>query len=471
MADGHSRGSFGLRDRFPSVSTPEWEAAIRTDLEGADYEQRLLWRIEDGLTARLFYREEHLAGLEAQVAARPGQFPFVRGSGGRWSIEERFDPPADAIRADRWHDDGAGTIQEVGWSLAEGVDRLASLVGQGHALDEAAGSITFVFAVGSTYFVEIAKLRAVRLAWSRAVAAFGAGGDAARMRLMVRTARSNKSVVDPYTNLLRATTEAMAAIIGGGERIVVEPFGFDPHLAANVQRILEHEALLGLVDDAGGGSYFVESLTDAIARGAWGELQRIEAAGGFSAAAGEIEATLARQRVAREQAVATRRRTLVGVNNYPAPDAQGAATALEAEEARGWRLAVPFERIRARTSSYAAAAGRQPSVLLITRGDVRLRMARANFARNFFGCAGFAARQADAPDGEPADLVVLCSSDAEYQALAQDICPRVPVPVIVAGNPKDRLEALRAAGVQGFVHAGSDMVQTLTEWQDRLGIR
>ena len=471
MADGPSRGgSLGLRDRFPVVSTAEWEAAIRADLKGADYEQRLLWRVEEGLTARPFYRAEHLAGLEAQIAARPGEFPFVRGSGARWSIEERFDPPADAIRADLWHDQGAATTQEVGWSLAEGVDRLASRVGQTHAPGAVAGSITFVFAVGSTYFVEIAKLRAARLAWSQVVAAFGVGGNAARMRLMVRTARSNKSVVDPYTNLLRVTTEAMAAIIGGGERIVVEPFGFDPHLAVNVQRILEHEALLGLVADAGGGSYFVESLTDAIARNAWGELQRIEAAGGFSAAADDIQAALARQRATRERAVATRRRTLVGVNDYPDPNAEATATALAAEEAGGWRLAVPFERIRARTSRFAAASGRQPSVLLIARGDVRLRMARANFARNFFGCAGFAVRQADAPDGKPADLVVLCSSDAEYLALARDVVPRVTVPVIVAGNPKDQLEALRAAGVQDFVHAGSDMVQTLTAWQDQLAV-
>ena len=70
-----------------------------------------------------------------------------------------------------------------------------------------------------------------------------------------------------------------------------------------------------------------------------------------------------------------------------------------------------------------------------------------------------------------ADLIVLCSSDAEYLALAQEICPRVAKPVIVAGNPKDQVDALKAAGVQGFIHVMSDAVQTLTEWQDRLGIK
>ena len=470
MADDAPRSpGVGLVDRFPRISTAEWIAAIRADLKGADYEQRLLWRIEEGLLARPFYRQEDLATLEPQTKSEPGEFPFVRGTGHPWSIEARFDPPADAVRADRWHDEGATTVQEVGWSLAAGVDRLASMTDAGHPLEEAAASQTFVFAVGSAYFVEIAKLRAARLAWSQAVAAFGARGTAARMRLIVRTARANKSLADPYTNLLRVTTEAMAAVIGGGERVVVEPFGFDPHLAVNVQRILEHEALLGLVTDAAGGSYLVESLTDAIARGAWHELQRIEAAGGYRAAAGGIEAALARGRAARARAVATRRRTLVGVNDYPNPE-QLTGVALSDGADDEWRLAVPFERIRARTARHAAAAGRTPSVLLLTRGDVRMRMARANFALNFFGCAGFTARQAETIDGERADLIILCSSDAEYLPLAQEICPRATVPVIVAGNPTNQLEALRAAGVQGFVHAGADMVQTLTEWQDRLGI-
>ena len=69
-----------------------------------------------------------------------------------------------------------------------------------------------------------------------------------------------------------------------------------------------------------------------------------------------------------------------------------------------------------------------------------------------------------------ADLIVLCSSDAEYLALAQEVCPAAGVPVIVAGNPKEQIEALKAAGVAGFIHIQSDAVQTLTEWQKRLGM-
>jgi len=97
-------------------------------------------------------------------------------------------------------------------------------------------------------------------------------------------------------------------------------------------------------------------------------------------------------------------------------------------------------------------------------------MARANFALNFFGCAGFGISQKDTLDDTSADLVVLCSSDAEYLAFAEDICPRTSAPVIVAGNPKDQRDQLAAAGVQGFVHVQSNAIATLTEWLDRLEI-
>ncbi len=87
-------------------------------------------------------------------------------------------------------------------------------------------------------------------------------------------------------------------------------------------------------------------------------------------------------------------------------------------------------------------------MLLLKRGDVKMRMARANFSLNFFGCAGFDIVEADEYAGTDADLIVLCSSDPEYLALAQEVCPAASVPVMVAGNPKEQIEALKAAGVR-----------------------
>lgn len=464
-----------LRAQFPPVPTREWDALARADLKGQDHDRHLVWRTDEGLAVKPFYRAEDLAGLEALTGAVPGP-GSPRGDADPWRATEAPAWSGAAIRADLLHDAGATAVQELAWAIAEGVDRLVGAVERGASVDDGVAGVEFVFAVGSTYFVEIAKLRAARLLWGSAVSAFGdVDPGRASMRLHVRTARANKGTYDPYTNLLRATTEAMSAAIGGADTLLVEAHGFEPHLAINVQRILAEEAHLDAVADPAGGSYFVEALTDALAREAWALFQQIEVAGGHAVAvaAGTRDQQLQASRAAREKAVAARRRTLVGINNYPdltahAPAAgpfpePGAADGLPPQ-----RLAAPFEALRARTARHAAATGRTPVVHLLTRGDVRMRMARANFCLNFFGCAGLVVTQG--PDLPDADLVVLCSADAEYVALAQEVIPGTRVPVLVAGNPKDHVETLMAAGVQGFVHVQSDAVATLTQWQDRLGM-
>jgi methylmalonyl-CoA mutase len=466
-----------LGQDFPPVATAQWEAAIRKDLKGADYEKRLVWRSDEGIAVRPYYRREDLAGLEAQTESAPGHFPFVRGDGKAWEIDRETLPGVNAIRADLVHEAGAHAVLELGIALAAGVERLAEL-SEDRPVDVAAREIEFVFAVGSTFFFEIAKLRAARMAWAQAVAAFSPRDqDSCRMRLHVRTSRINKSVCDPYTNLLRVTTEAMSAAMGGCETLHVEPFGFDAHLAINLQRIVAQEAHLSAVADPAAGSYYIEALTDALMREAWKLFQRIEGDGGYkrALASGSLAATIAQTRAAREKAVSSRRRTLVGVNNYPnlnekvpepAPDWK-----IENAPFPVFRLAEPFEKIRERTARHAREKGHTPQVLLLKRGDLRMRMARANFALNFFGCAGFEITQSEVYAGTDADLVVLCSSDPEYLPFAQEVCAQAAVPVIVAGNPKEQMEALKAAGVQGFVHVASDAVETLTVWQDRLGMK
>ena len=437
-----------IAEEFAPVSTAEWEAAIHKDLKGADYDRKLVWKLDEGVAVRPYYREENLAGLEALTGAVPGQFPFVRGSGEAWRFAQYWTPPEDAIRADALHDAGATATQELAYALAEGVDRLAE--------GGAANGIEFVFAIGSNYFLEIAKLRAARLLWAQATAAFGAPQMAV---IHARTSRLNKSVLDANTNLLRATTEAMAAVIGGCQSLTVEAFGFDEHLALNIQRVLKEEAHLDQVADPAGGSYYVESLTDALAAEAWKLFQQVEAAGGYSKAKDTIEAEVAKARAAKEKAVSSRRRTLIGVNHYPNLMEQGAAKADPDH-----RLAAPFEAIRAR----AARQRRKYKVLLLKRGDVKMRTARANFCLNFLGCGGF--EMAESEELQPADLVVLCSADPEYVEFARDICPKAGAPVIVAGNPKEQIEELKALGVAGFVHIQSDAIATLTEWQNRLGM-
>jgi methylmalonyl-CoA mutase len=467
-----------LGQDFPPVSTATWEAAIHKDLKGADYEKKLVWRSDEGLAVRPYYRSEALAGLEDQTSSLPGQYPFVRGDGkASWEIDQVGLVGRDAIRADLVLEAGADAIQQLGIALAAGVERLTQLC-ESRPVDIAASEIDFMFAVGSTYFFEIAKLRAARMLWAQVVAAFSPADRAScKMHMHVRTALLNKSYSDPYTNVLRATTEAMSAAIAGCETLTVQAFGFDDHIALGVQRVLAEEAHLNAVADPAGGSYYIEALTASLARKAWKLFQRIEAAGGYSASlsAGWLGDEIAKTCAGREKAVSSRRRAMVGVNNYPDLNAKALEVPPEPETGAApfpqFRLAQPFEKIRERTEQHARVTGHTPKVLLLKRGDIKMRTARANFALNFFGCAGFTIAESEDYAGADADLLILCSSDPEYLAFAQEVCREVRVPVIVAGDPKDQIDLLKAAGVQGFIHIASDAVKTLTDWQNRLGVK
>jgi len=226
---------------------------------------------------------------------------------------------------------------------------------------------------------------------------------------------------------------------------------------------------LDRVADPAGGSYYVEWLTDALADQGWRLFQQVEQEGGYTKAKGSIDSALAESRAARDKAVSSRRRTLVGVNNYPDLN-ETIGESVEVPQSI-WRAASAFERLRLRTEAFTRERGKRPKVLLLERGDLRMRQARSQFSQNFFGCAGFEiAISQEFEQSDDADLIVLCSSDPEYLALAQEVCPKVKQPVVVAGNPKAQLDQLRAAGVQGFIHIGTDAVTALTQWQKRLGM-
>ena len=176
------------------------------------------------------------------------------------------------------------------------------------------------------------------------------------MRLHVRTPRRNKSIYDPYTNLLRVTTEALSAVHRRMRSLTVEPFGFDAHLALNVQRILKEEAHLDAVADPAGGSYYIESLTDALARRG---LEAVPAGGGRRRLCQGAGLRLPSKRRWRRPARRARRPfprggALVGVNNYPDVAEKTPEFEVPAPETAGplpqVRLAEPFEKIRERTS-------------------------------------------------------------------------------------------------------------------------
>jgi len=390
----------------------------------------------------------------------------------------------------KFEESGATAVEEIGFALAAGVDFLAEIQLRGIKIDRAATSVTFSFSIGSSFFFQLAKLRAFRMLWARAVESFGGSAEAAKARIHARTSIWNKTVYDPHVNVLRATTEAMSAVLGGADSVTVAPFDecykipdeASRRLARNTQIILKHEVLLAQVADAGAGSYYLEAITDFLAREGWKAMQKIEAGGGYrnALADGQLSRALDPSKAAREKAVASRRRVFTGTNQFADPTERALDRVDPSRLGAERRGAESYELLRLRTERHAAHTRKLPLVLLAEFGDVKMRSARSTFAANFFACVGFdIVTQRFSSAGEiaasAADLIVLCSSDPEYLGLATELVLKLKAlgrktPVIVAGNP-ECAEQLSAAGVADFIHIRSNPIEVLTIWQQRLGIK
>jgi methylmalonyl-CoA mutase len=344
--------------------------------------------------------------------------------------------------------------------------------------------------MGSNYFFQMAKLRAFRLLWARAVESFGGSRESAKARIHARTSRWNETIYDPHVNVLRGTTEAMSAAFGGADSISVAPFDecyktpdeASRRLARNTQILLKQESLLGQVADPGGGSYALEMITDFLAREGWKTMQSIESVGGYQKAQadGLIAPALDKSLAGREKAVELRRRIFTGTTQHANLN-EKALDRIDVSGPTGKRRGTEaYEELRLRTERHVAAGGKNARVLLAEIGDVKMRAARSNFAANFFGCAGFdiVTRHFDNIDevaAADADIVVLCSSDPEYLALATALIAKRKalgrtVPVVVAGYPESA-EQMQAAGVADFIHIKSNPIEVLTKWQEQLGIK
>jgi methylmalonyl-CoA mutase len=378
---------------------------------------------------------------------------------------------------------GATAVEEVGFTLAAAIEFLAEMQSRSIEIDRAAAAIEFSFAIGANYFFQIAKFRAFRMLWARAVESFGGATSSARARIHARTSRWNKTIYDPHVNVLRA-------VLGGVDSVTVAPFDecykmadeASRRLARNTQIIFKREALLSQVADPGAGSYCLEVITDFLAREGWKAMQKIEAGGGYrkAVADGMLVTALDDSMAAREKAVVSRRRVFTGTNQFANPSERALDRIDPLSVATEHRGAQSYESLRLRTERHAANTGFLPRVLLAEFGDVKMRSARSTFAANFFACAGFDIttqwfESADEIAKGDTNLIVLCSSDPEYLDAATMLALKLKeldrkTPLIVAGNP-EAAEQLRAAGVADFIHVRSNPIEVLTQWQQRLGIK
>ncbi|MCP5368551.1 MAG: methylmalonyl-CoA mutase [Hyphomicrobiales bacterium] len=222
---------------------------------------------------------------------------------------------------------GATAVQELAFTLADGWEYTRAALSKDLKIDKFAPRLSFFFAIGMNFYMEIAKLRAARLLWSRIMAQFDPQ-DARSLALRTHCQTSGVSLTeqDPYNNVVRTTIEAMAAVLGGTQSLhtnsfdeaIALPTPTSARIARNTQIILAEESGIPHVIDPWGGSYFMESLTHSLAREAWTLIEEVEALGGMTKA---VESGMPKLRIeeaaARKQARIDRRlETVVGVNKY-----------------------------------------------------------------------------------------------------------------------------------------------------------
>lgn len=302
---------------------------------GVDREHCRSWLGVDPVTAaargKHFDQADDLAGVLEQAALHAAE--TVDG----W-------PQALPLEVDGsvFADAGSTDTTELAAMLASGVAWLRALCDSpgGPRLEVAAAArlLGFTLSAGPDPFVVTAKCRALRTCWARVLNACGADMDGVQMHVVTSTAML--AGLDPWVNMLRATTACFGAANGGVDAITVRPFdevstgpASSPlgwRIAANTQLILRHESRVGSVIDPGGGSWYLEDLTGTMARTAWERFRGIEAAGGICAVmvSGEWEATIAAERARRDEQLAAGERMLVGVTEFvnPAEAAQAAAS-------------------------------------------------------------------------------------------------------------------------------------------------
>lgn len=329
-------------------------ADLRAALDGVDLGAHAL-HVESGSAALVYAallvalaREKgvDVAALRGSVGLDPlrglvelGRLPLALGKAydelallTRWGAANAPRLQTIAAAGHAFHDGGANAVQELAFTLAAAVHHLRELEARGVPVDVAAPRIRMSLSVGTHFFLEIARLRAARWLWARVVEASGGRDDAQKLTLHARTSRFGLTVLDPHVNILRGTTEAMAAILGGVDSLCVAPFdqaiglpdAFSRRIARNTHAILREESHLDLVADPAGGTWYVEALTAQIAEAAWELFQEVEGFGGLVQALEEgwVQDQVAGVAEERRANLAARRDILVGTNMYANPREQ-----------------------------------------------------------------------------------------------------------------------------------------------------
>ncbi len=430
-----------------------------------------------------------VVGDRVSVGGNLGLDPF--GAAARLGTDPDLSPLADLVRAagahDGWravtvdarvlHDAGATDVDALAVALATGVAYLRHLESEGLPAVEAFPHVELRVGATADQFLTAATLRALRRVWARVGEACGVLEDERGARTHAVTSLRMFTRDDPWVNVLRSTLASFGASLGGADAITVLPYDtvaglperFSRRLARNTQILLADESNVGRVTDPGGGSWYLESLTDQVADAVWARFQEVERAGGAvrALAAGLIHEWVDTASTDRGRELATRRRPLTGVSMFPAadeplPERRPRVAPTTTDRALAPRRdSTAYEELRDR----ARALGDRAVVVVRTLGSRRDFGARQAFVTNLLAAGGIRA----ADEGSP--VAVLASNRTGYAEHAADAVAELRAAgaerVLVAGRSRELGDDSRL--VDGEVFDGMDVVRLLGELLDALG--
>jgi len=387
---------------------------------------------------------------------------------------------------------GSTPTQQVAFSLNTAAALLSELPNAEVSLDEVAKTMHVHLAILPTYFQQIAKLRAFRRLWATLLHAFGLPAEVAQeLRLHAVTATWTLTTLDPHTNLLRHTTEAMSAVLGGADSISVAPFDalyaeandFSARLARNLSIILREESQLGRVQDPAAGSYYIETFTDQLAREAWATFQRLEAAGGLPKVRGQMLEEIREMANATFRRIASGQQVMVGTNKFQNRDEHFSfhpKKLLRSAQFDTTRAAYPTEVLRLATAMHFERRERKSKrAAVVLLGANTNQIILENFMRTL--------QQQEQPEiaashppgtlsllfSSPEEATLMYATPEQFQRFARFIfqIPKdrqhfIP-PVLLTSDLATMQEAVRVFGFQEMKVQGYSTEEVLARLQGR----
>lgn len=392
---------------------------------------------------------------------------------GNFSVGQDFDHRTIHVDCGWIQRNGGSATLELAYMLSQSVHQINYLLDEGIALKDLEKRMFISTSIGSSYFLELTKLRVMRLLMNQLWRHYGVENPT--VVIHGETSPLTKSQIDANTNFLRCTSESMSAVLGGVDYLSINPnheLDSADRIARNISNLMKEESYLSKVQDPSAGSYYIERLTTDLAKEAWTQFQQLEARGGFSVAAqnGYFEKEAKEDFDYRMNGVKSGKKKLVGVNDFGNQDESLSVDNLAQEHLS---LSAPFEEVRKSVESFVKSKGEQfrPTAYLLGIGiNSKMINARYTFATNFFNWAGFKVEKYDSSkSSSDLHIWVCCGADEDYTQTNLDKAlndAKPASPVIAAGRGDDQ----SSKQISEWINVKSNRLTLVVDLLSKLGI-